>query len=238
MKITFRPMTAAEAWENIIYWHKPFHSRFKKYGYDFKKFIPDHPLMNEMYNIENLTDEQIAKYRTIFINEIYNAHDLRRLDAFMVSDAIPALESAAETLRPFTEKWGTQIPDELEIQTTYGNGAAYNYGPNKKIILEMTSKPRDAIIGTLQHEFIHILIETPIIQKYNVPQDFKERIVDRIGYDFFRINTQPAFRKVFASDYLSPDAIRNDLPGTVQRIMNDYNLLQIQTAKNNSSGIG
>ena len=76
------------------------------------------------------------------------------------------------------------------------------------------------------HEFVHMLIETSIIQKYHVPQNLKERIVDLICYEYIKKPVQPMFEESFANAYITPEAIKTDLPGAVQKMMMDYTILQ------------
>ena len=59
-----------------------------------------------------------------------------------------------------------------------------------------------------------------------MPQNLKERIVDLICYEFIKKPVQPMFEKSFANVYITPDAIKTDLPGAVQKMMADYILLQ------------
>jgi hypothetical protein len=82
------------------------------------------------------------------------------------------------------------------------------------------------IAELLAHEFIHILIENPIINKYNVPHDLKERIVDIIGFEYFGIPVQQMFKKSFANEYITKQAIENDLSGAVKQMMIDYTILK------------
>lgn len=70
------------------------------------------------------------------------------------------------------------------------------------------------------------MIENPIIKKYNVPQDLKERIVDLICYEFIQKPVQKMFVNSFANKYITSETIKTDLPGAVQKMMADYILLQ------------
>lgn len=78
------------------------------------------------------------------------------------------------------------------------------------------------------HDFVHILIQEQIIEKYNVPQDLKERIVDIIGQELFNKPVQPMFMESFANSYITPEAIRTDLSGAVKKMMADYNAIKQQ----------
>ena len=78
------------------------------------------------------------------------------------------------------------------------------------------------------HEFVHILIEEPIIMKYNVPQDLKENIVDIICLELFDREPKNKFDKSFANAYITPEAIRTNLAGAVKKMMADYNAIKQQ----------
>jgi len=227
MNITYRPFTAEEAWDFLECRHRSFHSHLKKFGYKYDMFIPEHPAIREMYDQESLTPEQLQKYRDIFFNEIYNVEDLQQLDSILENEALPALQSVVDTLMPIAKNWGAKFPDNVEIQTTYGGGGSY-WTEEWVIIFRMFHwrvYPPQNVVGLLQHEFIHLLIELPIIQKYNVPQDLKERIVDIIGFEYFGRPVQPLFENSFANKYITRYTIENDLPGAVEQMMADYSAL-------------
>lgn len=97
-------------------------------------------------------------------------------------------------------------------------------GKNAQIILRVSNAKRNdfGIRQTMLHEFVHILIEEQIIAKYNVPQDLKERIVDIIGLELFNKPVQSMFEKSFANAYITPEAIKTNLIGAVEKMMTDY----------------
>jgi hypothetical protein len=216
-------MTADEAWENILYSHRQYHSFLKDYGYQYELIVQSFPELSEMQKINNPLREQLAKYRDIFINQIYDKKTLQQYDDVLKNTAIPMLEKARQILAPMVKKWGVQFPDSLAILTSYGRGGSYWFGDNPKILIKITDYSPDQIPYTLIHEFVHILIEIPIIEKYNVPQDLKERIVDIICLEYFNKPPQKKFENSFANKYITKEAIENDLPGAVKTMMKDYN---------------
>jgi|GEM_PF-2417881 len=246
-------MTSEEAWNFIKGMHRRFHSRLKHYGYGYQSFIPKHPAMSEMCDQEKLTPEQFTEYRKIFIDQIYNKEDLRQMDSVLAEKAVPALQEIVKVLRPFATKWGVKFPHTVEILTTYGGGGSYNDTPSR-IIYRVTNwkdgTPQDSKIlwttEVLQHEFIHLLIEQSIIDKYSVPQDLKEQIIDIIGVEYFGIPMQdkqfgatPC--RAHALQYITREAIENDLPGAVQRMMADWSKkkqdeLALHLMKKNQNG--
>lgn len=62
--------------------------------------------------------------------------------------------------------------------TKYGTGGSYKYeGEKAEIIINIQSKNKEKLLGTIAHEVTHIGIED-LIKKYNIKQWDKERIVD------------------------------------------------------------
>ncbi len=122
------------------------------------------------------------------------------------------------------------MPKSLELRCGYGYGSGY-WRPDDDhaiMLFRVSRYPEnpESIFNIMFHEFVHMLIEKPIIQKYKVPQDLKERIVDLICYEFIQKPVQQMFENSFANKYITPEAIKTDLPGAVQKMMTDYILLQ------------
>jgi len=231
MQITMRPMTAEEAWKHILNNHSSYHRTLKKYGYSYNSFIPNVDVIREMFEKETLTTADIEKYRNAFMTEIYDVNKLKRLEPIFNMEIKTKFEQVVNKfLAPLLPSWNATMPKFLELRCAYGKGSGY-YRPDSDhaIMLFRVSRypenPED-IFNIMFHEFVHMLIQTPIIQKYNVPQDLKERIVDLICYEFIKKPVQPMFEKSFANAYITPETIKNDLPGTVEKMMNDYKMLQ------------
>lgn len=237
MKINFRAMTADEAWSYIEEMHDDYHNHLKAFGYGYKNWIPNRPELQEMFEAPHITPEMRAKYRDLFINHIYKEQRLHRLDDTLATVAVPTLHRVVKTLMPFAKKWGIKFPDSVEILTTYGCGGSYDgWADSPKIIFRMTRYLSDRTPGLLLHEFIHLLIEKPIIQKYNVPQDLKERIVDIIGFEYFGRPVQSKYENSFANNYITRSVIENDLPGAVQKMMADCAVMNQKIANTKSNG--
>jgi hypothetical protein len=231
MEITMRPMTVDEAWKHISSCYHTYHRDLKKYGYACRNFIPQP--MYELFNTPNLSEQDIKNCHDKFV-KVYNHNVacLNRFDGVFESYVKPKLESAInEFLTPLLLSWNATLPNKLEILCTFGRGASYDRKSDEEAIVyfRMSRYPddKDAVLNALFHEFIHILIEKPIIQKYKVPQDLKERIVDLIGYEFMKIPPQhQMFVNSFANAYITPETIKTDLPGAVEKMMADYKMLQ------------
>ena len=230
MQITMRPMTVDEAWEQLTNDYYLFHKNLKKYGYTCWNFIPKP--MYEEFNKLNPTETDIKNYHDKFVG-IYNRNVacLNRFDDIFKSYVKPMLERAINKfLVHLLPSWNASLPDKLEILCTFGNGAGYLRKNDKesqiRFRMSRFSDNKDKVLDTFFHEFVHILIENPIIQKYNVPQNLKERIVDLICYEFIQTPVQKMFINSFANKYITPEAIKTDLPGAVQKMMTDYTILQ------------
>lgn len=223
-----RPMTAEEAWEYIFDRYKAFHNNLKKFGYDYNMWIPNNESIRSMFAKENLTDKEIDVYKNLFINKIYNEQDLRRFDDVFNKEVKLKLERAINKfLVPLLPLWNAKLPEKLTILCAYGCGGGYDRDGDKlaTIMFRMSEYlgNKYGMFNTFFHEFVHLLIETPIIQKYHVPQDLKERIVDIICYEFIQKPVQKSFENSFANAYITPEAIKTNLPAAVQKMMSDYN---------------
>ena len=229
MQIILKHLNAEEAWQYILRQYNMYQSSLKKFNYSPNGFMPMHQKMCEMFQQPKLSDAQIQDYHDIFVNEIHNPKYLTKQDE-NIQKAIPIFEQTIKTrIKPLLDAWNATMPETLTILCTYGFGASYGTGKNAKIFLRVSNARRGIDIGILSlmlHEFIHILIEEPIIAKYNVPQDLKERIVDIIGLELFNKPVQQMFEKSFANAYITPDVIKTDLPSAVAKMMADYATIQ------------
>lgn len=232
MEITMRPMSADEAWNYILERHEAFHKELKNFGYKYNFWVPkpNNEYIKAMFAKEILTVEEIDFYKKFFVNEIYNVNDLRRFDRVFAEFVMPMMERGINKfLVPLLPSWNASLPERLEILCTYGKGAGYDRANDKRAVIyfRMSRYPdnQEVMLDTMLHEFVHILVEEPIIQKYNVPQNFKERIVDLIGTEFFGKHIQENFINPFVDKYITSEAIKTNLPATVKKMMADYNAM-------------
>lgn len=232
MKITIRPMTIDEAWKYIVFMHTSYHHSLKNFGYGYENFIPSVDFIKEMFEQKTPTFQYIKQCKQRFINNIYNAEELHNLDSIFYKDVKQKFkDSVNKYLQPLCSSWNANMPKNFEIWCTYGRGSGYwRVDDDTAVMLFRVSRfPNNptAIFNIMFHEFVHILIEEPIIRKYNVPQDIKERIVDIICFEFIKKPVQPKFENSFANTYITADVIKTDLPKMVEKMMNDYTTLKI-----------
>lgn len=234
MQIKIEHLDAESAWNHILDWHNLYLSGLKNFNLPYSMFAPEDPRMQEMFAQPKLSNTQIKHYHDIFISEIYNQSDLTKRDHDL-NTAVQMFQNMIETkIKPLLPAWNAKMPKTLTIECEYGCGAGYESGNNATIMFRMSNDNRSdyGIYLLLSHEFVHILIEEQIIQKYNVPQDLKERIVDIIGQELFKKPVQPMFENSFANAYITPAVIRTDLESAVKKMMADYTALkQAQTTK-------
>ena len=226
-----RPMSAIEAWQHIMDSYYLYNAVLKKYDYSFDAFIPHTDFIIELFNKEKLTDQEIEQYKDRFINHFYNVNKLKRLEPIFNDSLKQKFEQAVnEYLVPLLPSWNAKLPKVMEIRCTYGKGSGYwRPDDDHAWMLFRVSRYSDdpqKVFNIMFHEFVHMLIEDPIIQKYNVPQDLKERIVDMICYEYIKKPIQPMFEKSFANNYITPEVIKTDLPGAVKKMMTDYYAIQ------------
>lgn len=224
MKIYIKHISPRDEWEYLCGCYKEYHSLLKNFKYNYDFLIPDSDYIRDMFNHNSLTKEQEKYYHDMFVKHVYKKSDLTRLDD-EIKLAVNKLKTEIKnTLAPLAISWGATLPETLTIVCCYGMGGGYFYEKPEKIYFRMSRfmGNKYGIFNLLVHEFIHILIEKPIIKKYKVPQDLKERIVDIICYEFFKKPVQDKFKESFANKYITLDAIKNNLPKTVKQMMCDY----------------
>ena len=230
MQIKLEHLDAESAWKRIISGYERYWSNLKNYKNRYDMFIPNDDRMREMFKHPKLTEQQIQHYHDIFVNEIYKLSDLTQQDE-NIKKAITLVQNRIKThIASLLPAWGATMPETLSIKCTYGRGGGYSSGKNATILFRISDDKRNdyGIYLLFMHEFVHILIEEPIIIKYNVPQDLKERIVDIIGQELFNKPVQPMYMESFANSYITPDVIRGDLSSAVKKMMADYNAIKQQ----------
>ena len=234
MQINLKHLNSEESWNDILRFHERYHNRLKHFKYKYHHFVPNDKRMHDFIEIEKPTPKQIKHYHDVFINEIFNPSDLSRFDEIIINEVLPNFERAIDKqIVPLLSAWKTKIPEKLSIECLYGNGGSYGYGTKPRIVWRMSefNGNKYEILNLFLHEFVHILIEIPIIIQYNVPQDLKECIVDIICLELFGREPQNKFDKSFANSYITPNTIKTDLARAVKKMMADYTA--IQQAQNN-----
>ncbi len=233
MQINLKHMGADSCWKTIVDMHSDYHQNLKYHKYTYNQFVPNDKRMHEFMEIETPTQAQVQYYHDIFLNEIYNENDLKKFDTGIIHQVIPKMQMVIDDkIKPLVNKWGIKLPEQLDIVCAYGCGGSYFPGATPIILFRASDHSGIGLYSTFMHEFVHLLIEEPIIMKYNVPQDIKERIVDLICLETIGRPVQEWCKDSFANSYITPDAIRTDLASAVKKMMADYTAIQqAQTTK-------
>jgi len=205
------------------------------------RFVPNIPILTQLFDGTKISDVRLAAIKYKFIHEIYDDKQLKKFDTIIKNEVIPLLQDANKKLKTVLRGDAFLFPDIIKIYTDWGCGASYSTDKKDKsfVIIRLGVQGDEKGFRSFMkdtatiHEYIHTLIEQSLIQKYNIPQELKERIVDLIGYFYLNIPVQEFYKNSFANTYITCDTIENDLTGAVQRMMIDYN--QLQNAKINQS---
>jgi hypothetical protein len=204
-------------WSYDWYWK----NNAQQYGYkNVGNWLPG----NWKDGIDAFSDKNrhaLESLKDTFLTKIYNESDLAKHDDFIITKVIPDLDSFAEFFGAVVKKQGVSIPDQCAIISAYGNGGSYNYN-DAEIIARISNRRQENIVPMIKHEFVHILIERPIIEKFHIPQDVKESVVDIICEIYFNKPTQDFPILPFVRKYINKSVIENDLSGVAKTMMADY----------------
>ena len=174
-------------------------SWFDSMGYHIT--LPNTALFNDairkLRSSGSLTSQEEAQIRTHYINDVYDpAHYEPSFNtlARAARDADPHIDS----LRRYESLWGFFIPNRYRIyMTQYGPGGSYNSNAGAMYIKvdrnNRWGRGHGAPMTVLLHEAVHIGIENNIIQRNNIPQWTKERIVDSFMLRQFGTRVLPGY---------------------------------------------
>ena len=153
-------------------------------GYDL--VLPEGELMEELkikVLANSLDENDYVRFEEYFKNEIYQAGDYQK--GFQkIEVQLELINDIVEELLSMDLDWDFKSFLNYDIiLTLYGPGGSYN--PDEgSIVLYSNSKGEfkgySNPINTIVHEIVHIGIEQPLIQKYQISHTMKERIVDSI----------------------------------------------------------
>jgi hypothetical protein len=215
--IVVRPQTGGEAFDYL--WlqlgQMPF---FRAHGYTVG--LPSHPLFQRLAE-HGLDGADRDEARRVFVAEVYDAHAFDaglRAFATVPSRAAPALDRFAAWERA----WGfVRLPRYQVLLTLYGPGGSYD--TDHGVITVLTTIDGAFRIPPLEnavHEMVHMGIERPIVARFGLAHEEKERLVDLVCQRAFH-DLLPAYRAQPmgppALDAFIDDAALADLPAVVAR---------------------
>jgi hypothetical protein len=175
---------------------------YKEHGYFEYLAIPKE--ISESSSIEDIS----SYISTEFNEELYKEY----FD--FVSSKLPDIENKLEVLKNLGS---FIVKDHYTIKfTKYGTGGSYE-SSNSIIIVNIEKRSREKIMGVILHEIIHIGIED-LIQKYQVKQSQKERIVDMITEKCFPglIEAQKRFKDTSIDKIVDDDF--PDMKAVIEKI--------------------
>lgn len=157
---------------------------FEEFGYEVS--YPLDPIIERLKvkaRSRELTESDYRHFVDHFENSIYRRENYKA-GYRQVEDVVPLLTEMMAQLSEEAYPWGFRVFEEYRVVLTlYGPGGSYD-PENGSAVLFTTSngdfKRYENPANTLIHEFIHIGIETSIIQRFQVPHGLKERIVDNL----------------------------------------------------------
>nr|WP_299382371.1 hypothetical protein [Allomuricauda sp.] len=136
-----------------------------------------------------LTNKDHAQLQLFVKDSVYNKSDYLK-GYEKAQKEIPLVHNMLQTINQEQYNWVFTEFDTYRITLTlYGPGGSYN--PDEGSVLLFTTsegkfKNYQNPANTIIHELVHIGVEKPIIQKYQVPHTLKERIVDTFVFLNFK----------------------------------------------------
>lgn len=217
--IVTRAQTSDEAFDYL--WlqlgQMPF---FRAHGYDVG--LPAHPLFQRLATGGLAGADRDAAHR-VFAAEVYDPH---AFDAGLhVLEQVPnRIGPALETFAKWQAAWGFEIRARYElVLTLYGPGGSYD--TDKGVITMRTTSDGGFRTEPLQnavHEMTHMGIERPVVQRFGLSHEEKERLVDLLCLRAFH-DLLPAYHAQPmgppAMDAFIDDAALADLPHAIERYL-------------------
>jgi hypothetical protein len=161
---------------------------FEAYLGGITGLVPNAPLINSLKDRvragQSLNNNDRDQLRALFKDEIFDLADYDRAIVSMNNAARVAERHAYRFIR-YQERWGLFLPNEFNIHMTlYGPGGQYNPW-TAEMFVRACNWSTPLLLEIIMHEAVHIAIEDRIIQRYNVSQYQKERIVDHFTVHLF-----------------------------------------------------
>jgi hypothetical protein len=199
-------------------------------GNGYNLSLPDDPLINilisTVYKGNSLDENDLAQLINLFKNKIYNRADY--YDAFdAVKKTARAADMQIKIFETYKQKWGFFIPNFYSVVLSLYGTSGTSFSDNVIVLKVSTDDELQRALGAMLHEAIHIGIHDTIIQKYDVPWQINERIVDHFVSRHFKFIV-PNYRMQSVGDPLidtifEANDIFDYLPARVGEFMKNYN---------------
>ena len=142
---------------------------FEEHGYAKWLKLPQH--LSQSSSPEDISNSVSTEFNASVYKEYVDS----------IETEFPEIEKKLDALKTLVN---FDLRDRYTIKLTrYGTGGSYNV-IKSLVILNIQRKSKAELLGTIIHEITHIGIED-LIQKYNVKQWQKERIIDLITERLF-----------------------------------------------------
>lgn len=226
IKINIKPHTAKEEFNYLLWIFKqlPF---FKKNNYTVE--LPKHPVFLKLaQKLSKLSKIDENSLFDLFKKEIYDP-DFFKQGIFLLKKYQSMFKKAIPRFVEMNKKWGFKIFPEYKVfLTRYGPGGSYYPDEGWVIMMldadgtfEKTQDPGETVI----HEIVHIGIRENIVDRFDLDQSEKERLVDLICILKFsdllpNYFIQPQMNKNIDS-YITSTSI-NQLPKAIKKYVTDF----------------
>jgi hypothetical protein len=174
------------------------------------------------------TPRDWGRFEKVFREEVYRASDYD-VGLAALSPARALVDAALRRLAALHDRWGFRLyPSYTVVLTLYGPGGSYD---TRTGTITLLSRSRDGAPDvrasqTVVHEIVHMGIEDVIVQRFHLPHEVKERLVDRICLTYLSdiltgYKAQP-MGPVALDGYVDAAAVL-DLPNAVQAFVQANN---------------
>ncbi|HCU70809.1 MAG TPA: hypothetical protein DIC35_03605 [Candidatus Moranbacteria bacterium] len=150
----------------------------------------------------------------------YSPEDYLEIYEFLNKEIIPKTKEIMAIFRKWESDWGFKCFEEYSILLTkYGTGGSYH--EDTGIIKVRMDDSRNYFEAAI-HELIHIGIERLIIEKFNLSQQEKERVVDLIYTNILKLpgrvmqNENDDKNLARLNEFITEEYI-NDLPSAIEK---------------------
>lgn len=157
----------------------------RPYQMEFYKNL-NNPIINSMIEDTYLLEEKKyieynKRHFNLFVRELYPNCGYDDI-ANSLLENIAQLEQVLPKFKALNESWGFKLFDQYNINLDYfSSGGKYNSSDGSvKLGINTGQVNIQVAIFIAIHEMVHLGIEENIVQKYNLPQEEKERIVDNL----------------------------------------------------------
>jgi hypothetical protein len=187
--------------------------------------LPAHPLFKAAAEPGGeVTPADRERFGKVFREEVFQASaydaEIRAL-----APAQGIFAAAMRRLLPLRDRWGFRIYPRYEVVLTiYGPGGSYDTRTGTVTLLGRSRDGEPDVRGaqTIVHEIVHLGIEEVIVQRFHLPHEVKERLVDRICLGYLGdvlagYKAQPMGPKALDA-YVDAQAVL-DLPRAVQAFL-------------------